>query len=427
MLQRQRALRKQQQTKQQSAKQLPPKGQSSADSRQARGQRTTTAKAQAANQQRVIARGMEGFIRRGKAQDKLDAAAKGTQGTGTRTAGAGGGLATTSKPIGPRRQLPASSQSSGRPRTGNSSQPWGNQPVRKVKVQDLGSPNQLGPGPNGGQRSLPPSQQGPQQATRLQTAQAKLDRAAKGSTGPNRVGQPAGAANRRYGANVVNNAVTRAQQATRLGKNLSVGRLGGAAALLGMANAVDDARLTDKQRTDKYKVVDPNRGQRLMDNVLSGNKPKPITKGNAQSRFAGARDANLNRINNDPKFAAPAAKAKAPAPTQSGGGSTQSRSGGGSSRPAAPAPRRQPGPAADAGMKNQDKNYRGNVFEKTFGYKAGQAPDQQKARFKSVDNKFGQDSGYEAKTKVDGSKYADKKPDMKKVNEYDRLRKKYHS
>jgi len=77
-------------------------------------------------------------------------------------------------------------------------------------------------------------------------------------------------------------------------------------------------------------------------------------------------------------------------------------------------------------MKNQDPKFRGNLFEKTFGYKKGEAPDQQKARFKSVDNKFGQDSGYEPKTKVDGSKYADKKPDMKKVKEYDRLRRKYY-
>jgi hypothetical protein len=113
--------------------------------------------------------------------------------------------------------------------------------------------------------------------------------------------------------------------------------------------------------------------------------------------------------------------------TQSGSGSTQSRSssvsGSGSSRSM---PRPQAGPASNAGMKNQDPKFRGNLFEKTFGYKPGQAPDQQKARFKSVDNKFGQDSGYEPKTKVDGSKYADKKPDMKKVKEYDRLRRKYY-
>lgn len=46
---------------------------------------------------------------------------------------------------------------------------------------------------------------------------------------------------------------------------------------------------------------------------------------------------------------------------------------------------------------------------------------------KNLKNNFGQDSGYETKTKVDGSMYADKKPDMKKVNEYDRRKKRYYS
>jgi hypothetical protein len=36
------------------------------------------------------------------------------------------------------------------------------------------------------------------------------------------------------------------------------------------------------------------------------NQPTRPQQGNHQSRFAGARDANLNRINNDPRFAAPA-------------------------------------------------------------------------------------------------------------------------
>ena len=111
--------------------------------------------------------------------------------------------------------------------------------------------------------------------------------------------------------------------------------------------------------------------------------------------------------------------------TQSGGGSTQSRSSS-SSRSMPSAVTRSTAPARDAGMKNQDPKYRGNLFEKTFGYKKGEAPDQQKSRFKSVDNKFGQDSGYEPKTKVDGSRYSDKKPDMKKVKEYDRLRRRYY-
>ena len=129
---------------------------------------------------------------------------------------------------------------------------------------------------------------------------------------------------------------------------------GGASKLLGRAAAIPAIAGEVKAMSDRSKTFSWNRP-----------KPKPITKGDAQSRFAGARDANLNRINNDPRFAAPKEKPKPPAPTQSGGGSTQSRSGGGggSSRPAAPAPRRQPGPAADAGMKNQDKNYKGKYLQ----------------------------------------------------------------
>jgi len=173
-------------------------------------------------------------------------------------------------------------------------------------------------------------------------------------------------------------------------------------------------------------AIRTERGQQAASSGQSGR----YVPGNQQSRggMGGVSNIPLGEgPRNNPNYGKPASKPKPPAPTQSGGGSTQSRSGGGgTSRPAAPAPRRQPGPAADAGMKNQDKNYRGNLFEKTFGYKRGQAPDQQKSRFKSVDNKFGQDSGYEPNTKVDGSKYADKKPDMKKVKEYDRLRRKYY-
>lgn len=143
---------------------------------------------------------------------------------------------------------------------------------------------------------------------------------------------------------------------------------------------------------------------------------QPSDVGNKTSGSAGKTQSPKPKQN-------PPAKPKPPAPTQNLGGSTPARSG--NSAPSAP--RRQPaGPAPDAGMKNQDKNYRGNLFEKTFGYKSGQAPDQQKSKFKSVDNKFGQDSGYQPQTKVDGSKYADKKPDMKKVSEYDRLRRKYY-
>jgi len=136
MLQRQRALRKmQQERKDRSSKQLPSKGGTSANTRQARGQRTTTAKAQAANQQRVIARGMEGFVRRGKAMDKLDKAAKGTKGSGTRTAGAGGGIAKRSSSAVTSRQ-------------------------RKASTPKGGAVATQGRGPLGGQRSLPRGRRG---------------------------------------------------------------------------------------------------------------------------------------------------------------------------------------------------------------------------------------------------------------------------
>lgn len=161
MLQRQRALRKQQQqTKQQSAKQLPPKGQSSANSRQARGQRTNTAKAQAANQQRVIARGMEGFIRRGKAQDKLDAAAKGTQGAATRTAGAGGGLAKRQSSAVTQRTSDKPATQGGRVTSSASGQTSSSR-VQQVRVRDLGTtkPSAMS---GSGSRALPPGNQGGQ-------------------------------------------------------------------------------------------------------------------------------------------------------------------------------------------------------------------------------------------------------------------------
>ena len=405
MLQRQRALRKQQQqTKQQSAKQLPPKGQSSADSRQARGQRTTTAKAQAANQQRVIARGMEGFIRRGKAQDKLDAAAKGTQGSGTRTAGAGGGLA--------KRQSSAVSQrTSGKPATQGgrvtpsaSGQASSNR-VQQVRVRDLGSTKPK-PMSGGTPRALPPGNQGGQLAR------------------------------------VARSAATTAGKVGAAGKVLPV--VGTLLTASGEVSAMADRqkRWNDyKARTGLDKKTDAQTGgtrrgaaagTRTNSSAKPTNPPLSSTgvrtpKGNTvatgspeYNRYRQAQLDATKQRNTQVRDTTPSRQSS----TQSGGGSTQSRSssGGSTSRPMP----RSSGPASNAGMKNQDPKFRGNLFEKTFGYKPGQAPDQQKARFKSVDNKFGQDSGYETKTKVDGSKYADKKPDMKKVKEYDRLRRKYY-
>lgn len=81
-----------------------------------------------------------------------------------------------------------------RPRRMGSEQPQNSTTVRTA-------------GGSGSAGSLPSSTQ---PSARRTAAQAKLDQAAKGTSGGTRVGQPAGEANRMYGANRVNAAVERA-------------------------------------------------------------------------------------------------------------------------------------------------------------------------------------------------------------------------
>lgn len=240
-------------------------------------------------------------------------------------------------------------------------------------------------------------------------------------------------------------AAPKPSTAARIGRGL-VGKGSIAAMALGAANAADDARLTPAQLKKKYEVVNPDRGQNLLTKFQSGtlgqpNKPKP-KQGNAQSRFAGAREANLNRINNDPRFSAPQQSAKPPArpsasrPSQSTPSrSTASGGGGGSQRSAAP----QSTKPAMPGQKWEDFNPgRGTsksnnpLLDRDAGgfslrERMKLREEAQKAdKAKNLPNNFGQDSGYQPQTKVDGSKYADKKPDMKKVNEYDRRKRRYY-
>lgn len=76
------------------------------------------------------------------------------------------------------------------------------------------------------QKALPPGRKGgaivrqetkPENPRRT-SARSRQATAARGSAGPNRVGQPSGAANRQFGANVVNRAVNRAVTAARMAK-----------------------------------------------------------------------------------------------------------------------------------------------------------------------------------------------------------------
>jgi hypothetical protein len=90
----------------------------------------------------------------------------------------------TSRPtVGPRRQITGST--AGKSRVGNSSAPYGEGTVRRVSVTDVSGPKSLPPGKSN--KALPPAST---PSSRRPSAQAKLDSAAKGSTGPNRVGRP---------------------------------------------------------------------------------------------------------------------------------------------------------------------------------------------------------------------------------------------
>lgn len=303
MLQRQRALRKQQQqTKQQASKQLPPKGDTSANTRQARGQRTSTAKAQAANQQRVIARGMEGFVRRGQAMDKLDKAAKGTQGSGTRTAGAGGGLAKRQSSAVTTRQSGKPATSGGQVRPSTSGGASSNR-VQQVRVRDLGTtkPDQMGGSTS---RALPPGRAGDALARTRGAASA----VAKGGRGAGRLLGPVGTAlaaadTARNVFNPKDNIITRG---AALGRSIErvVGSGGGSNMTPGQRNAQLAAKRGQRQGPQQtsemvadYKAKRDARHQSLRDNMPPA-KPRTSTSsggGNSSPSRSSATGNNAPR------------------------------------------------------------------------------------------------------------------------------------
>jgi len=109
----------------------------------------------------------------------------------------------------------------------------------------------LPPGKKGG--ALTKTTQASPENPRRTRAFAKQTEAAKGTKGGTRVGQPAGSANRRYGANVVNRAVSRAQRAAAVSKASKIA--GRAAVPLGMAAEV-------KEMSDRFKR-DAERNKKL--------------------------------------------------------------------------------------------------------------------------------------------------------------------
>lgn len=101
--------------------------------------------------------------------------------------------------------------------------------------------------------ALAKTEQAKPENPRRTQARAKQAEAAKGTKGPDRVGQPAGTANRKYGANRVNAAVSRAQRSAAA---RSATKLAGRVTLpLAIVNQIADiARVAkENQRFSKYK------------------------------------------------------------------------------------------------------------------------------------------------------------------------------
>lgn len=150
-------------------------------------------------------------------------------------------------------------------------------------------------------------------------------------------------------------------------------------------------------------------GSKTKGSTIGGAKPisksttKPATKPTTKTKVADYNDVQGNTYDGNTgrlkSKVAPKPAAK-PAPKPSSGGRTYASV----STPTTTASVTEK-PQSNAGMKNQNKDYRGNLFEKTFGYKRGEAPDQLAKRA----NYAGTDTGYTPSTKVDKN-YADKKP-----------------
>lgn len=427
MLSRQRQLRnQQQQVRQASSKQLPPKGGSSAGSKPARIQRADTAKAQAANTQRVVTRGIQGFIRRGQANDKADKAARGTGPSGTtRTAGAGGGLARRPESRPAPTNKPGALTRRGAVKPAGSSAAT-NGRIERVSVRDV-TPKK--PAVTGSKPSsqLPAAQQGPNPPSRRQAAQSRADAAARGTTGPNRVGQPAGSANRIYGANRVNAAVDRAVSGANAARRINVGRGQGAVVALSIANAIQDKLLSPQQLKTK-RANEINKDSFYADNNPLKPKPaapkKPAPKATA-AQISALTDKggifNLNGTGNVKKKAQPTTSNSSGG---SGGGSSRGSSGGpgrggggGGGRPQAPKPARFTG-TVDEGRRIWAEKYSSDKYK-------GQAIHKEatKALENMKNNEFGKRAqnigksgaspatNFESKTKIDEKKI----PDYKKI------------
>lgn len=340
-------VRQRQQTRQQASRQLPPEGGTSAGSLKARGQRTATAVQQKVQRDIATTRALADMMQRNKA--RADRQIPADTSPSVRRVGPGGA---NPKPQGqlPPGQRGGDMRQKGGPlairqssamteRSREVSRGNNGGPVRPVQVRDMGSPNrpQMSPGQ---QRALPQSQP----SARRQAAQAKADAAARGSQGPNRVGQPAGSANRMYGANVVDAAVGRAQRQAQI-RNLTAKGTVATAVVGSLMNLPEEVRKAQRLIKDPKGAVQDvldNQGItqfRAKDRPAPKKPSRPERQGpTVPARILAAGGGSSNRASATTRSGSGSGSptrstsgsgasggSRGPS-TQSGGGSTQSRS-----------------------------------------------------------------------------------------------------
>lgn len=283
MLTRQRRLLREQRAKkaaakkaqQASQKKLPSAGKTSAGKPRARYQRGMRRDALAKAQLENFGRALKKTLKQGAAADKLKKAAKGSKGKTVRTAQGKGELVkrTTNKPASQRVQRVKVKVDPPKQLKGSSPNQPKLQKAPPAKLKGSSTPKAL--------PSAKVRPEGKPSARRAQAA-ARAARAAQGTTNPTvRQGQPAGAANRYYGADRVAKAVSRAQRSTLTQKALKV--LGGAGKLLagrddGSGSALQAALLANS-------AIDAVRGSTAEERNNKGKtKPEPKAKSKPKSQ-----------------------------------------------------------------------------------------------------------------------------------------------
>lgn len=266
-----------------------------------------------------------------------------------------------------------------------------------------------GRGPLGGQRSLPPGRKGGAMERSGPTidVKANADKLPRGAKPP-ATGRPA----------------------LPPGRSAPGGRMGLTGPLIGMQLG---KALADTIGGAYGQAIRKERGQRAAETGQYGR----YSPGGQQSRGGMGGVSNIppgEGPRNNTNYGKPPARPSASRPSQSTPSRSTASSGGsgtaqGSSatKPAMPGRKWEDfNPGRGTSKSNNpllDRDSGGMKLRDRMKQREASA---QGEKAKSLSNNFGQDSGYQPKTKVDGSQYADKKPDMKKVNEYDRRKRRYY-